>query len=546
MVVAAMGLGQQSCTDDLNLMPTDPNVLTAANFKEDPKGYMEAVMGDVYMQFATYGANGNPPVSGFDGGMATFSRAAFILEEIPTDEATWIATNDADYGMLQYGIAQSGVKFVEGTYARFLINVTLCNDFIQTVQAGYFDIKDQAVQAEADEFIRQAKILRSLSYFYLIDCFGNIPYADENTPTGSVPAQLTRAEAYQNVVTTLEDVIAEYGSNAPKAKYGFVGVDAALGLLTRYYLNAEVYSGTPAWDKCFQTAQKLIARVGTGGFKNSGLCKAYHQNFAINNDQFVVGGAGGNSEIVLAIMQDYNKLLSWANGTFMIACWLGDNGTFDGWKNMFNVTDGWKCATIREEWVRDNVDFDSHWQTPDKRMSMWLTENHGYSIANTALDQDHYGKNGFLPMKFTNWVIDDNGNIEQAASPVAANQNGIDFPVIRLAEVYLSAAEAALHGGGDKAKALDYVNLIRERAGVTPWTNADFTLENLQKERARELYTENCRRTDLIRYGKWCSGYNWSWKNNVRYGADFPSTYNLYPLPSSIVAQTGYKQNPGY
>lgn len=544
--VAAMALGGVSCTGDLDLEPTDPRTLTAAQFQEDPKGYMEAVMADIYLQFATYGANGNSPVSGFDGGMATFQRAAFILEEIPTDEADWLATNDADYGMLQYGISQSGVKFVEGTYARFLINVTLCNDFIQTVNGGYFHLDTPELQAEGQEFIRQAKIMRSLAYFYLVDCFGNVPYADENTPTGSVPAQLSRAEIFNNVTGTLEEVIAEYGDNAGKPAYGYVGVDAAHALLVKYYLNAQVYTGTPMWDKCYAHAQKLIQRLGHGGYQGSGLANHYNQLFAVNNDQYVLGGSNEVDEIIIAIVQDYNRLLSWANGTFMIDAWLGDNGEYDGWKQQFNTSDGWKCATMREECVRNFFDFDANWSSPDTRVANWLTENHGFSVANPALDQEHYGDNGFIPMKFTNWAIDANGDIDVAASPASNNQFGNDYPVIRLAEIYLSAAEAALQGAGSRDEALRYVNLIRGRAGLQPWTTADLSLSSLQGERVRELYTENCRRTDLIRYGKWISGYNWSWKNNSRYGSDFPAYNTLYPLPSSIVTLTGYTQNPGY
>ncbi|MDE5568534.1 MAG: RagB/SusD family nutrient uptake outer membrane protein, partial [Muribaculaceae bacterium] len=72
------------------------------------------------------------------------------------------------------------------------------------------------------------------------------------------------------------------------------------------------------------------------------------------------------------------------------------------------------------------------------------------------------------------------------------------------------------------------------------------TLETLQDERCRELYTENCRRTDLIRYGKWLSGYTWNWKAGVAEGANLPERCLLYPLPASIVTLAGYTQNPGY
>ena len=64
--------------------------------------------------------------------------------------------------------------------------------------------------------------------------------------------------------------------------------------------------------------------------------------------------------------------------------------------------------------------------------------------------------------------------------------------------------------------------------------------------RSRELYLENTRRTDLIRYGKWVSGLNWAWKNNALEGQNFAPTAVLYPIPSPVLAISPYQQNPGY
>lgn len=157
--VAVAAMGFSACTDDLNLLPSDPNTTTPATFAQDPEGYMNKVLADVYLQFATYGANGNAAVEGFDGGMSTFQRACFILEEIPSDETNWLATADVDYGLFQYGIVPSNNRAVFGTYSRFMINVAVCNDFIQTVQSGYFNL-DESLKPMADEYIRQCKILR--------------------------------------------------------------------------------------------------------------------------------------------------------------------------------------------------------------------------------------------------------------------------------------------------------------------------------------------------------------------------------------------------
>lgn len=542
MVVSMMSLG--SCTGDLDLMPTDPNNTTAAEFATDPEKYMDAVMADVYLQHATNGVNNNSSVSGFDGGMSTFQRAAFILEEVPSDEANWLP-NDADYGTFQYGIVPSNNRVILGTYSRFMINVTVCNDFIQTVNNGYFGLPDN-LKDKAEEYVRQAKILRSANYFYLIDCFGNVPYADENTATGSVPAQLDRKEIFNYVTNTLEDVIAEYNAKAPNAtqRYGYVGKEVAEALLVKFYLNAQVYTGSPMWDKCLQHAQTIIkAHQGTG-FKGSGLAEHYNQLFGANNDAYAIGGSNAVNEIIWTIPQDNPNLLSWANGTFMLDAWIGEtNGCT---KAMYNAGDAWKCMTARRQFV-EKFDWDaSMGSSPDARVADWCTSAQGFNPDNGVLTQDNYGDNGYLPVKFTNWNIDANGNKSVDASPSPTTQIGTDYPVIRLAEIYLSAAEAILNGAGDRGQALEYVNYIRERAGLQPWNAAQLSANSLQDERCRELYTENCRRTDLIRYGKWISGYTWNWKNQVPSGADFNASFALYPLPSSTVTLAGYTQNPGY
>lgn len=545
-VVAAV-FSFSSCTGDLDQLPTDPNSLTNADFKKNPEKYMDETMAGVYQQFTVHGANNNAAVSGFDGGMSTFQRSAFILEELNSDEATWLP-NDQDYGAFQYGIVPANNRVILGTYSRFMICVSMCNSFIQTVNDGYFALNTEALREKADEYIRQCRVLRAGAYFYLIDCFGNVPYADESVKIGSVAPQYKRAEVYAKVVADLEEVANEFPEGS-KTTYGHVGKDVADALLVKYYLNAGVYTGTPEWTKCAEKAEQIIKRHQGKGFKNSGLCVNYSQLFGANNDQYAIGGSSPIDEIIWTIPQDPVYCTSWANGTFMLNMWIGEpkkGDTFKLAKSDFNAGDAWKCSTARRQFV-EKFDWNSDYtESPDQRTRFWATAKNNFNINNDVLDQDHYGSNGFLPVKYTNWAFDAEGNIDKANSPAATTQIGTDYAVIRLAEIYLSAAEAILNGGGDKAKALEYVNYIRERAGLDAWNAGQLTVQSLQDERCRELYTEATRRTDLIRYGKWISGYTWNWKKKVKGGADFNANFTLYPLPSSTVELAHYEQNTGY
>ncbi len=595
--IAASALAMGSCVGDLDLLPSDPREITAADFSKDPEGYMNSVLADVYMQFATYGANGTASVHNFDGGMSTFQRAIFNLEEIPTDEANWLPQDDIDFATLQYGYVAPNNKVLVGTYGRLVINISLCNDFIQTVRNGYFSLNTPQLQAMADDYIRQCRILRGGCYYYMISLFGNVPYADENSTIGGVAPQLTRAEVFDRVVADLEEVSKSYATTPATTHWGFVGQDACDAILAKLYLNAGLFAGKEEWSKCLEKAEAVISRLKGPGFQGSGLAPHYHNLFAANNRDYAIGGANAVNENIWVIPSSEAHLKNYSGSTLLIEGFIASQGvqvtltepqadkydktedyekalkkyneakdwektvsyTFNGVDYSFNpdskgwclnawynvAQSGWKCMTAREQFVDKFEWLDEECSvSQDVRVKNWLTSAFGFDKANVALDQNHYGYNGYIPLKYTNFNLDANGEVMD--TPKGQDCADADYVVIRLAEIYLSAAEAILHGAGDKATALKYVNYIRQRAGLAPWVTADLTLETLQDERARELYTENCRRTDLLRYGKYLNGYTWSWKGGTREGADLPASTALYPLPSTVVNLAGYQQNPGY
>lgn len=545
--LGVMALGMGSCVNDLDLNPSDPSQITSGDFKKDPMGYMDKVLGDVYMSFCVHGPNNNSQVHDFDGGMSTFQRAIFNLEEVPTDEACWLSASDAPINALNVGPVGAENRAVFGAYSRLMINVALCNDFIQSVNDNIFGLKEPEHFAEAEEGVRECKILRSACYFYLISLFGNVPYADEHLEMGKVAPQLTSTEVFDRVTKTLEDVVAEYNENPGRDRYGFVGKDLAQGLLVKFYLNAKVFTGTERWSDCVRVANELIAEHRGTGFQGSGLAFHYLQNFAANNDQLAVGGSNAVSEILWVIPEEYPNLKSYGGSTLMLLGWINP----DLATNYFNAGNGWRCMVAREQFSRRMAWDDSSCQTSaDERLTNWQTAAQGFAIENPNLDSNSYESNGYLAVKLRNYNMNDNGEYDLSFRPAFNKDDYVscDWPMLRLAEIYLSAAEAMMNvnGGNATADALAYVNLIRERAGLQPWALQDLNLSTLQDERQRELYTECTRRTDLIRYGKWISGYNWNWKNGVESGADFPEYFKLYAIPPEVVSQAGYTQNPGY
>lgn len=139
-----------------------------------------------------------------------------------------------------------------------------------------------------------------------------------------------------------------------------------------------------------------------------------------------------------------------------------------------------------------------------------------------------------------------------AGSDASGNFTDTDFPLFRVEDAMLMYAEATLRGGGGStATALGYVNQIRQRAFGGAMGNisaTQLTLDFILDERARELYWECHRRTDLIRYGRFTTGtYQWPWKGGVKAGIATAAHRNLYPIPSSdLNANPNLIQNPGY
>ncbi len=79
--------------------------------------------------------------------------------------------------------------------------------------------------------------------------------------------------------------------------------------------------------------------------------------------------------------------------------------------------------------------------------------------------------------------------------------SAVNIKVIRLSEVYLIAAEAALYI--DKVLAAGYLNEIRKRApDIDPSTDANITLDMILDERSKELFTEGNRFFDMMRTNK--------------------------------------------
>jgi hypothetical protein len=113
------------------------------------------------------GPAGSGDVDGIDEGTSDFVRLIWNLNELPTDEAH---CNWGDVGIpeLNYGAWGASHSQITGLYYRLFFDVTLCNFFLEQTE-GKTDAESVAQRAEA-------RFIRALNYYYLIDMFGNVPW----------------------------------------------------------------------------------------------------------------------------------------------------------------------------------------------------------------------------------------------------------------------------------------------------------------------------------------------------------------------------------
>ena len=399
--------------------------------------------------------------------------------------------------------------FIYAFYSRILMQVSATNEFIREAAKYGENV------ANRDEYIAEARVLRAIAYYHAIDNFGSIPFADETSIVGSVPVQMSRAELYSWLENELLDIINNSALAAPRAN-GYARADKGVAkfLLAKLYLNAEVFTGTPQWQKCADVLKDLM----DDGY--SLHTTANGEKFSAYQDLFLADNDKCTDEIIFAIQQDGVNTTSYGVTNYLIFASTG--GTMDPAE--MGISSGWGG-------LRTTPEFYNKFGSDDKR-SLFFTSGQQKDI-------DDIGDftNGFAFMKFRN--IKSDGEPGQELGFVDT-----DFPMMRYADVLLMAAECQVRGAS--IDGLAAYNQVHERAGL-PAASA-ITLQDVIDERGRELYQECWRRNDLIRFGMFTTDkYVWQWKGNVKEGKAVDDYRNLFPIPDSDrLANSNLQQNPGY
>ncbi|MHA8067357.1 RagB/SusD family nutrient uptake outer membrane protein [Aquirufa sp. ROCK2-A2] len=505
-----------SCMGDLDRVPFIE--VTSATVFKDPANY-KPLLAKLYAGLAVSGQQGpagKPDISGIDEGFSTYLRQYFKAQELPTDEAV-IGWNDGSLPSYHTMTWTSGNEFITAMYNRIYYQIGICNEYIRETSDEKLASRG-ITSPEIKMYRAEARYLRALSYYHALDMFGSVPFVTEKDAVGSfLPKQISKADLFAYIESELKAIEADM-AEPRKNEYARADKGAAWTLLTKLYLNAEVYTNAGKFTEAITYAKKVI---GAGYVLES----KYQNLFLADNHK--------SAEIIFPIAFDGTKTKTWGGMTFMVHAPVG------GKMNPadFGINGGWGGLRTTQQFVDH---FDDKTGKTDSR-AMFFTDGQNKEVADISAFTD-----GFAITKYKNVT-----STGVKGSDSEGNFPDTDFPMFRLADVYLMYAEAVLRGGagGDLTTALQYVNALRSRAYNGSQGNVSvLNLDLIIKERARELFWECHRRTDLIRFKMFTgSSYVWAWKGGSKAGASVSDNLKLFPIPSSdMVANPNLVQNTGY
>lgn len=516
----SLGVGASSCVNDLDVEPDDPNKKTELTTPDEWYGYFSSLYGNLLYE-------GGLTPAGVDGGAGTWMRCHWNLQTITADEAIIVAKwNDPGYNDLKFNTWMTDNTWMFMCYQREATSAKLCSEFLSKVDAatGVGVASDLVEQMKAE-----ARVLRAYSYYYMIDLFGKGPWIT-NQAVGEEAPVLERPELFAAVTADLEDVIAS-GKLVPSTSqtYGRLSLEAAHMLAAKLYLNAEVYTGTPMYDKCAAHIKEIMKTSNT-------LASEYKFLFCSSNDKYV----GKGQEILWAIPQDANNMTTWGGTTYLTAGAFFASAGDDVLNRLGALGQSpWEGVKVRPELI--NVFSEDGSQPNVAHDKRYLFYEGTYNNSVEDLNNFDETSDGYMCIKYTYTTEDDYYN--EANVSLTNQVCNADYPLFRLADAYLMLAECQKRGVSDADPGFVYFNKVRARAGLAELTNP--TLDQILNERQRELYWEGHRRSDLVRFGKYTgNAYNWSWKGGVYAGRSLDPYRKVFAIPNQYVGTVG--QNEGY
>ncbi len=551
-----------SCMADLDKGNIDPNVET----NPSTLGLYTKCYAGLIME----GNDGNADFTIDDAGKSTLLRNIFNFNELPTDEAIcwWSDGGLVDISYNKYNAATPTLKYL---YYRLMSNISFENNFLNL----------DAAKEEDKTRYAEVRVIRAYNYFLMLDFFGDPAFVEKSSSESPYQAHTynskfeanktyTRAELLQmgreflfkwvekELLEAEPDLLPAKPEKDTDADYGRIDKGACWLLLSRLYLNAGTYlnndgQDNPYWDKALQYAENVI-NSDYALFDDSKISEAAKANGYKPYDLLFMGDNGSNGascEALLPLMQDGTITQGYGGSLFYVAALWNDAMKSVTGKDAGTTENAWSGMRVRPSFLKvffnnpsvvvNKEAKDIRKMNIDDRAIFWGKGN-DKNERTLELGENKSFFSGIVTPKWNN-------NYAEGGTKHDSKFVDTDFFLFRVAEAYLNAAEAEMHLNGEGSdKANGYIDKLRERAHAD--VHSSYTLNDVLDERARELYCEGLRRTDLIRFNQYGGNkatYKWELKGGSDNGSNFDKTKNVYPLPSSeILANKNLTQIDGY
>lgn len=368
----------------------------------------------------------------------------------------------------------------------------------------------------------EAYFLRGVQYFNIASIYGKGPLKTTAfASSGSSPEILDQNELFEQAASDFEEAIKSLPLEYDSENIGRATLGAAKGMLMKVKMQQK------DWDAAILLAEDIFDLKNSGGQPLYELVNNYRDNFSASNEN--------NKESLFEVQFDYGKLDDISLGSSR-AKFMGLPGP--SW------ADAYACKWVYDEFTDKTTD---NKVDPRRKMTLFSDDDDNANELYYGLRYSKFedAKAGYVYWKkYTNYDIQTEEDYN----------SGINFRVLRLADVYLMYAEALNWGDGDKNTICEYMNKVRRRVGLNDINASSFTtqeamLDQIKHERVCELAGEGNRWNDLVRWGELDdeSQVTDIAENRDEEFLNFDIRYHkLFPIPYREVSLVPIVQNAGY
>jgi hypothetical protein len=475
------------------------------------------------------------------GGSNFFRTQEVTADElvIPARPYGWV--DDGSYRRLHEHV-WTNTDGTGGNWSAAYGGITNCNRLIFQIESGKLP-----VSTGKENVLAEIRALRASFYYVLCDLYGNVPIVTKfDVEPGFLAEQNTRQEVYDFVIKELTESLPLLTDEATKLYYGRFNKWAAYALLAKMYLNAEVYTGTPQWEKCIEACDAII------NSNKYTLSVTQRSIFATENST--------NTEIIFAV--PYDEIYAGGMSLHMETLHPENQKTYN------LQTSSWGGIAAVPQYI-DTYDPD------DLRLKENWIQGPQYSSTGTPLKGSNGPFNG-QPLVFINEIpgVDSSqevhgfhlGKYEVKLGALTSLSN--DCPLFRLTDIMMMKAECLLRiNKADEAATI--VTAIRARS--FPGNSAKATVTGTQLQVGsvydygrRDYKVQTHEGGADVQYGRFLDELGWEFNQEarrrqdmIRFGIFTKKSWlshqptgdyrKLMPIPANILATNPkLKQNPGY